>query len=81
MKRLWRYSPWLPRRRQEVAAIVVDIAVVAALLAALTKFQNFGETSNLGFGPDWDCAYTPNSESVCVKRVPPPSPPTTAPAN
>ncbi len=81
MRWLWRYWPWLPPSRDEVLATALGVAILAALLVAMVKFPYFGHSSNLGFGPDWDCAYTPNSESVCVKRVPVQPPQRTAPVD
>jgi hypothetical protein len=26
---------------------------------------------SFGFGPDWDCVYSPKTEPICMKRVPP----------
>jgi hypothetical protein len=51
-------------------AIVVGIALVAALLVSITQFPMLGFHSRLGFGPNWDCTSIPDSESVCVKKVP-----------
>jgi hypothetical protein len=62
-------------------AIVVGIALVAALLVALTKFPMLGFRSDLGFGPDWDCTAIPHTEPVCVKKVPVNPAGSTAPAD
>lgn len=49
--------------------IVVGVAFVAVILILLTRFPLLG-FGNADFGPGWDCALTPSSESVCIKKVP-----------
>lgn len=63
--------PWPPFRRGEMIAGAVCITFGVAFLFALIKFAHLRQAPNTGFGPDWDCAYVPNSEPVCVKRLPP----------
>jgi hypothetical protein len=69
MRWLWRYWPWLPPSGAELVAIAIGIGLLAAVLLAMLKLPNFGSSSH-GFGPDWECTAVPNSEAVCVKRLP-----------
>jgi hypothetical protein len=48
----------------------VGIVFAAAFLILLACFSMLGFRNNEGLGPDWDCAPAPNSEAVCVKKVP-----------
>jgi hypothetical protein len=53
--------------------IAVGIVLVAAFLTAFTRFPTLGTLgfrNDQGFGPGWDCAPTPGTEAVCVKKVP-----------
>jgi hypothetical protein len=71
MRWFWKYWPWLPPSRGEIFMIAVGVVLAAAFLIFLTRFPMLGFfRKNEGFGPDWQCAPTPNSEAVCVKRVP-----------
>jgi hypothetical protein len=69
--------PWLPPGGGDMIAIVVGLLLAAALAYGLIRSPTFLTRTQrpAGFGPDWDCAYTPNSEPICVKRVPSHHPP------
>jgi hypothetical protein len=81
MRWLWKYWPWLPPSRSEALAIIVSVALLAAVLVAMIKFPYLHYGRDDAFGPDWDCAPTPGSEAVCVKRVPPAPPKSALPAD
>jgi hypothetical protein len=70
MRRPWKYWPWLPPSRGDIFVAAVGVVFVAAFLILLVRFPLLGFRNNEGLGPNWDCAPTPNSEAVCVKRVP-----------
>jgi hypothetical protein len=60
--------PWPPPTRGDVLGIVLVIffVVVAAIGFIVKPFP----LRSFGFGPEWDCVYSPSSEPICVKRVP-----------
>lgn len=53
--------------------VIASVAMLAvAFLIALTKFPGlgFGPRGNAGFGPGWQCTAIPESDQVCIKKVP-----------
>jgi hypothetical protein len=68
--------PWRPPSVGDMVAIISAVILAVALVWGLLKSPSFVARYQRpnGFGPDWDCANTPNSEPVCVKRVPTPAP-------
>jgi hypothetical protein len=70
MRWFWKHWPWLPPSRSEAFMIAAGIVFVAAFLVLLTQFPMLGFRNDQGFGRDWQCVPTPDSEAVCVKRVP-----------
>lgn len=59
----------LPRRRGDIAAVFLLVALLVALLIASIQFPNFTLTSvaNWGFGPGWTCTNPGRGEPVCIK--------------
>ncbi len=65
--------PWFPPNRGDVIGIVLGIVVAVAFIVGVVKFPWWSAwffASNAGFGPDWVCTPTPQSEPVCIKKVP-----------
>lgn len=76
--------PSLPPSGGDVAAILLGLAIVGACLISIFKPTASGLWAwrgSAGFGPDWECAATPVSEQVCIKRVPASSPNRAVPSN
>jgi hypothetical protein len=62
--------PWLEPSPQDVAGIAFGIVLAVVVTFVLIKFPSFQRnSSNFGFGQDWDCTNIPMGEPVCVKRV------------
>lgn len=80
-----RWWPWFPPpSRGEVIAIALGIVFAAVFMVGVVKFpwwSGWYWASNRGFGPDWVCTPVPESEQVCVKKVPTNSANRTAPSN
>jgi hypothetical protein len=77
----WPWRP--PPSRGEIIAVVVCAVIGVIFLFALTKFPQlgWGWVGHSGFGTDWDCVPTPQSEQVCIKRVPASPPNKATPSN
>jgi hypothetical protein len=67
MKRHWF---WYTLGRGDVlgAAFVLVLLVALAFLAVAFP-AGVRQTTNAGFGPEWDCKLVPQSEPICVKRI------------
>jgi hypothetical protein len=64
--------PFFSVSRQDVLAIALGLVFAAVFMVGVAKFPWLGliSASNRGFGPDWHCTPTPQSEQVCIKRLP-----------
>lgn len=66
--------PWAFLSARDMIGIAICLVFVIGVLFAsvwrpyLMGLPFFGST---GFGPDWECSRPPNTEPVCVKRIPP----------
>ena len=80
-----RWWPWFPPpSRGEVIATILGIVVAAVFMVGVVKFpwwSGWYWASNQGFGPDWVCTPVPQSEQVCIKKLPTGSANRTAPSN
>jgi hypothetical protein len=57
-------------RRGDIIAGVLCFIVVVGFLLACVRYPYFPFFGQTGFGPDWDCSRLPETEPVCIKRVP-----------
>jgi hypothetical protein len=64
-----KWWPWLPPSRGDVSAISFGVVVLIVVLCSLVVGRPyFWSNSNWGFGPEWRCAYVPQSEPICIKH-------------
>jgi hypothetical protein len=50
------------------AAFVLVLLCVLAFLAVAFP-TGVRQTTNAGFGPEWDCTLVPHGDPICVKRI------------
>jgi hypothetical protein len=60
----WPYQ--LPPPKETIGIALALVALVGLILFAGPRFFNLDP--NFGFGADWKCFYTPQSEPVCLKH-------------
>jgi hypothetical protein len=61
--------PWLSPTPGEVGAIVFGIAVVVAFVFIVVRYPDWQwNSSNFGFGPDWQCTPVAQGDPVCIKK-------------
>ncbi len=62
--------PWPPLRLGDVLGIAFVLAVLVIVVFVMVRYPNFAQQStNAGFGPDWECKNTGTGEPVCVKKI------------
>jgi hypothetical protein len=61
--------PWPPPRRGDVLGILLVLLFVA--IGAIAFIAKPFPLGSFGFGREWDCVYSPKTEPICMKRVPP----------
>ena len=62
--------PWPPLRRNDIAALLLAIALLGAVLLAAIGLPGARPLENWGFGAEWRCSGVATSEPVCVKESP-----------
>jgi hypothetical protein len=61
--------PWPPLGLKDFLGIAFVLAILGTLVIISVGYPNFAQqTTNAGFGADWDCTQTGSGEPVCIKR-------------
>lgn len=62
--------PWTAMSRRDLVASIISIIVGIGVLTAMAVLPHFPQKSGDSFWADWECTSLPETEPVCVKRIP-----------
>jgi hypothetical protein len=65
--------PWPPLKFGDYVGLALVVAILVLIAVGVTIYPGkFGQTTNAGFGPEWECTSVPQGDPVCLKRTGPP---------